>query len=117
MDIRHLMGRVLAIFAIVGLVAAPLVEPTVAMAPSNVAMSDMASMAGDMPCCPDTQKKNDCKDCPLLAICAVKNLAAQPVADAIVLRPVTRFQLAARDDLISDGFDRPPPDHPPRTPV
>ena len=115
MDIRQLIARVLAVFAIAGLVAAPLATPVAAMSPSNVAMSDMASVADEMPCCPDTQKKNDCKDCPLFAICAVKNLAAQPVADAIVPRPVTRFQLLVRDDLMSDGFDRPPPDHPPRT--
>lgn len=115
MDIRHLIGRVLAILAIVGLVAVPLVAPAAAMGPSNVAMSNMASMAGDMPCCPDTQKKSDCKDCPLLAICGLKNLATRPIADAILVRPAKHYQLAVHDDLMSDGLNRPPPDHPPRT--
>jgi hypothetical protein len=115
MDIRHLIGRVLAVLAIVGLVATPLALPVASIGSSNVAMSDMASMTDEMPCCPDTQKKNDCKDCPLLAICAVKNLASQPIADAMVVRPAKHYQLAIHDDLMSDGLDRPPPDHPPRT--
>ena len=115
MSFRCLIGHFLAVVAIVGLVAAPLVSPAAAMGPSNVAMSDMASMAGDMPCCPDTQKKNDCKDCPLLAICMLKNLAAHPVADAVVERPVKHYRPAVYDDLLSDGLDCPPPDHPPRT--
>lgn len=115
MGFRRLIGYLLAVFVIAGLVVAPLARPVAAMGVSDVGISDMASMADDMPCCPDTQKKNDCKDCPLLAICVVKNLAAQPLADAIVLRPVKHLQLAARNDLMSDGFDRPPPDHPPRT--
>ncbi|BEV47457.1 hypothetical protein [Afipia carboxidovorans] len=117
MGFRRLMGYLLAVFVIAGLIVAPLARPVAAMGVSAVAMSKMASMADDMPCCPDTQKKNDCADCPLLAICVVKNLAAQPVADAIVLRPVKYFQLASHDDVMSDGFDRPPPDHPPRTVV
>jgi hypothetical protein len=115
MEIRHLIGRVLAIFAIAGLVAAPLVSPVAAMGRSNVAMSDMASMVDEMPCCPDTQKKNDCRDCPLLAICTLKNLATHPVADAVVERPAKHYQPAVPDDLMSEGLDRPPPDHPPRT--
>ncbi|WP_442935629.1 hypothetical protein [Nitrobacter sp. NHB1] len=102
---------------IAGLVMAPLVSPVAAMGPSNVAMSGMVSMADEMPCCPDTQKqkKNDCKDCPLLAICMLKNSVTQPVADAIIMRLAKHYQLAAHDDLMSDGLDRPPPDHPPRT--
>lgn len=125
MDIRRLIGRMLAIFAVAGLVAAPLVSPVAAMgrsnvttsnvATSNVAMSDLASMADDMPCCPDTQKKNDCRDCPLLAICTLKNVAAHPVTDVVVERPARHYQPVVPDDLISEGLDRPPPDHPPRT--
>lgn len=117
MGFRRLIGHLLAVFVIAGLVMAPLVSPVAAMGSSNVAMSDMASMSGEMPCCPDTQKqkKNDCKNCPLLAICMLKNLATHPVADAIVVRSAKHYQLAAHDDLMSDGLDRPPPDHPPRT--
>jgi hypothetical protein len=115
MGFRRFIGHLLAVLVIAGLVAAPLVTPVAAMGPSNVQMSDIASMSGDMPCCPDTQKKNDCRDCQLLAICALKNLAAYPAVDAIVVRTASYHQLAAHDDLMSDGLDRPPPDHPPRT--
>lgn len=115
MNFRRLIGRLLAVFVIAGLVMAPFVSPVAAMGPSNVGMSDMASMADEMPCCPDTQKKNDCKDCPLLAICMLKNLTSYPIADAIVLPQARYYQIAVNDDLISDGLDRPPPDHPPRT--
>ncbi|ABE62665.1 conserved hypothetical protein [Nitrobacter hamburgensis X14] len=115
MGFRRLIGHLLAVFVIAGLVVAPLVSPVAAMGSSNVAMSDMASMADEMPCCPDTQKKNDCKDCPLLAICMLKNLVTQPIADAIVVRSFKHYNPAVHDDLISDGLDRPPPDHPPRT--
>ncbi|MBN8975967.1 MAG: hypothetical protein J0I08_05770 [Rhizobiales bacterium] len=115
MSFRRLIGYVLAIFVIAGLVAAPLASPVAAMGPSSVAMSDMASMSGDMPCCPDTQKNKDCKDCPLLAVCMIKNLAARPAVEAVVLRLAKHHQIAAPDDVMSDGLNRPPPDHPPRT--
>jgi hypothetical protein len=115
MGFRRLIGHVLAVFVIAGLVVAPLERPVAAMGPSNVAMSGIASMSGDMPCCPDTQNKNDCKDCPLLATCAVKTFATQPAADATAVHPDRYHRLALHDDLMSDGFDRPPPDHPPRT--
>ncbi|WP_439924636.1 hypothetical protein [Nitrobacter sp. JJSN] len=115
MGFRCFIGRLLAIFVIAGLVAAPLGTPVVAMGSSTVAMSDLASMSDDMPCCPDTQKNKDCKDCPLLAICALKSFATQSAVDAIAVRPTRHHQLAGRDDLMSDGVDRPPPDHPPRT--
>lgn len=117
MSFRRLIGSVLAVFVIAGLVVAPLASPVGAMGPSNAAMLDMASMSGDMPCCPDTQKNKDCKDCPLLAVCMMKNLAAHPAVEAVVLRPAGRHQIAALDDVMNDALNRPPPDHPPRTPV
>lgn len=115
MEFLRLIGRLLSIFVIAGLVAAPLVRPVAAVQVSAVAMSDMAPMADDMPCCPDTQKNKDCKDCPLLAICVVKILAANPAADAIAVHSDRYLQLVVHDDPVSDGVDRPPPDHPPRT--
>jgi hypothetical protein len=117
MGFRRFIGRLLAIFAIAGLIAAPLVSPVAAMGSSIVATSDMASMSDEMPCCPDTQKSKDCKDCPLLAICALKTFTTHAAADAIAVRPARHHELAVHDDLMSDGVDRPPPDHPPRTPV
>lgn len=115
MTLRRLIGQLLAVLVIVGLLVAPLASPVAAMGASSAAMSDMAAMSGDMPCCPDTQKNNDCKDCPLLAICMLKNLAAHPAVEAIVLRPASHHQILAPDDVMNDGLNRPPPDHPPRT--
>lgn len=114
MRFRRLFGYLLAVFVVAGLVAAPLASPVAAIGLSNGAITEMVSMTGDMPCCPDTQKNKDCKDCPLLAICALKTVAAHSAADPIVLRPARYHQIAAHDDLTRDGLDRPPPDHPPR---
>ena len=115
MNFRHLVGHLLAVFVIAGLVAAPLASPVAAMGPSSAAMSDMASMSGDMSCCPDAQKNKDCKDCPLLAVCMMKNLAAHPTVEAVILRPAKHHQIAVLDDSMNDGVNRPPPDRPPRT--
>jgi hypothetical protein len=115
MEFLRLIGRLLSIFVIAGLVAAPLVRPVVAAQVSAVAISDMAPMADDMQCCPDTQKNKDCKDCPLLAICVVKILAANPAAYVIAVHSDRYLQLVVHDDPMNDGIDRPPPDHPPRT--
>src|SRR5260370_16830974 len=69
MNLYRLLGRLLAVFVIVGLVAAPLVTPAAAKRLPVGEMSDMAAMSGDMPCCPDGQKNKSCQDCPLVAIC------------------------------------------------
>lgn len=122
MDIRRFMARLLAILVIAGLVTAPLVTPAAAHRLSAVAMSDMtmsdtATMSGDMPCCPDQPSSNDCHDCAIVAMCISIFMQANPdmAAAAILIRQPTRTSLAAHDDALSDGLDRPPPDHPPRT--
>lgn len=115
MGFRRLFGHLLAIFVIAGLIAAPLAFPVAAMGASTSAIFNMASMSDDMPCCPDTQKNKDCKDCPLFAICVLKTLPTHPAADATAVRPDRYHQLVVHDDLMFDGIDRPPPDHPPRT--
>src|ERR1700694_6198831 len=80
MNLRRLIGRLLAVFVIVGLVAAPLVTPAAAKRLSVGEMSDMAAMPGDMPCCPDGQKNNSCQDCPLVAMCMVTIAQAEPTS-------------------------------------
>src|SRR3979490_3328276 len=69
MNLRRLIGRLLAVFVIVGLAAAPLVSPVAAERLSVGETSDMVAMSGDMQCCPDEQKNNSCEDCPLVAMC------------------------------------------------
>jgi hypothetical protein len=112
----------LAVLVIAGLVTAPLVTPEAAQrlsaaTMSDITMNDMAMMSGDMPCCPDQQPSNDCHDCALVAMCISTFMQANPdmAAAAILIRQPTRTLLAAHDDALSDGLDRPPPDHPPRT--
>jgi hypothetical protein len=115
MNFRRLLGRLLAIFVIAGLVTVPLVTPAAAKRLPIAAMTDMAMMSGDMPCCPDGQTNNKCQDCPLVAMCMLTVAQAEPSSTYGV--PVS-FQIRslffALDDLRADGLIRAPPDHPPR---
>lgn len=115
MDFCRLISRLLAVFAIVGLIVSPLTTPAAAKLLSAAEMSDMSTMSADMPCCPDTQKSDDCKDCPLRAMCTLNVAQAEPPIPTGVLAPLpTRKLFSAFDDRIADSFDRPPPDQPPR---
>ena len=115
MNLRRLIGRLLAMLIIVGLVAAPLVPSAAAKRLTVIEMSDMSAMAGDMPCCPDGQNK-DCTDCPLLAMCMLTIAQAEPPVASGVRAPLpTRRLFSAFNDLIADGLIGSPPDHPPRT--
>jgi hypothetical protein len=115
MNLRRLIGRLLAVFVIVGLVAAPLVTPAAAKRLPVGEMSDMADMSGDMPCCPDGQKNNSCQDCPLVAMCMLTIVQAEPsLTNGIQVSFQTRRLSFALVDLIADGLVGAPPDHPPR---
>ncbi len=117
MNLRPLIGQLLAMFVIVGLVAAPLVTPAAAKRLAVTEMSDMSAMAGDMPCCPDGQNK-DCTDCLLLAMCMLTIAQAEPPVSSGVRPPLpTRRLYSAFNDLIADGLIRSPPDHPPRSSI
>jgi hypothetical protein len=115
MNLYRLIGRLLAVFVIVGLVAAPLVTPAAAKRLLVGEMSDMAAMSGDMPCCPDGQKNKSCQDCPLVAICMLTIALANPSpTSAIQVSFLTRTLSFALVDLTADGLIGAPPDHPPR---
>ena len=112
MNLRRLIGRLLAVFVIVELVAAPLVTPAAA---KWLSVGDMAAMAGDMPCCPDGQKNKSCQDCPLVATCMLTIAQADPSpTSGIQVFFQTRRLSFALVDLIADGLIGAPPDHPPR---
>ena len=116
MNVRRLIGRLLAVFVIVGLVAAPLVTPAAAKRLAVAEMTDMSAMSGDMPCCPDGQKNNGCHDCPLVAMCMLTIVQAEPPLASGIRAPLpTRSLFSVLDDLIVDGLIGSPPDHPPRT--
>ena len=75
----------------------------------------MAAMSGDMPCCPDGQKNKSCQDCPLVAMCMLTIVQAEPSATkGIQVSLQTRKLSFALVDLIGDGLIGAPPDHPPR---
>ena len=112
MNLRRLIARLLAVFVIVGLVAAPLVTPAAA---KRLAVSDMAAMSGDMQCCPDGQKNKGCQDCPLVAMCMLTIAQAEPSPTNGIQVSFQAHRLSfALVDLIADGLVGSPPDHPPR---
>jgi hypothetical protein len=112
MNLRRLIARLLAVFVIVGLVAAPLVTPAAA---KRLAVSDMAAMSGDMQCCPDGQKNKGCQDCPLVAMCMLTIAQAEPSpTNGIQVSFQAHRQSFALVHLIADGLVGSPPDHPPR---
>ena len=118
MNFRRLLGRLLAIFVIAGLIAAPLVTPAAAKRLSPAEMTDMSAMTGDMPCCPDGQKDNNCHDCPLVAMCMLTIAQAEPSStNGVPVSFRTRSLFFALDDLRADGLIGAPPDHPPRTSI
>jgi hypothetical protein len=115
MNLRRLIGRLLAVLVIAGLVAAPLVTPAAAKRLPVAEMSDMSAMSGDMPCCPDGQKNKSCPDCPLVAMCMMTIAPAEPFpTNAIQIIFQTRTLSYVLIDLFADGLIGDPPDHPPR---
>ena len=115
MNFRRLIGRLLAVFVIVGLVAAPLVAPAAAKRLPVAEMSDMSAMSSDMPCCPDGQQNKSCPDCPLVAMCMMTIAPVEPFpTNAIPVTFQTRRLSFSLVDLIADGLMGTPPDHPPR---
>ncbi|MGO4713758.1 hypothetical protein [Bradyrhizobium sp. 2TAF24] len=123
MRVRRWLRFLLAALVTAGLTIAPLALPAVAKSlspaggsPAVMApMTDMSDMdMADMPCCPDKQKSDDCRDCPLMAMCMLKVLQTGPIVTAGQHEPNVREQLHPRDDLMAEGLTRPPPDQPPR---
>jgi hypothetical protein len=117
MKFRRLIGRLFAVFVIAGLVAA-LVAPAAAMRLPVGEISDMATLSGGMPCCPDGQNNNGCRDCSLVAMCMMT--MAQAESSSTIGIPVsfqTHGLYDALDDLFVDSLLGSPPDHPPRTSV
>jgi hypothetical protein len=118
MDIRRTIGRLLAVFVIAGLAFAPMVTPATAKGAASAVTVDMSAMSADMPCCPDEQKSDGCKDCPLLALCMLTVAQMTPApAGGIQTAVGTRRLSFALYDLQADGLAGVPPDHPPRTSI
>jgi len=106
------LGRLLAILLIAGLVFAPF-SPRAKSA--EAAPMAAAEMSTEMPCCPDNPAPVDCDQCPLMAICMVKNFQEPSSAGVIEIRPVTVRLMAPRSDPAADGLNYLPPPRPPRS--
>jgi hypothetical protein len=119
MNARRFLRLLLAVLVTAGLTVAPLAAPVAAAGhdASAAGMMSMEDMSADMPCCPESQKQNDCKDCPWLAICMAKVLQSEPTTDGLQLRTVGSRTLRPGDEPLIAGLTRPPPDQPPRSPV
>src|ERR1700756_1813515 len=110
------LNLLIALSVAAGLVSMPFASMHAKSGTPVVTSSDeMEAMAEDMPCCPHEQKSKACEDCPLLGICLAKSTHINPAASAILLdRTFIHAVLLGADDVIADGLERPPPDHPPR---
>lgn len=115
MNLRRIIGRMLAVFVIVGLAFAPLVTPAATKRVTAVEMTDMSAMSADMPCCPDGHKTDSCKDCPLIAMCMLTVAQAEPASNGAAQISFQPQRLSfAFEDLAADGLVGTPPDQPPR---
>jgi hypothetical protein len=79
-------------------------------------MADGMKMVDSMPCCPDQTKAKDCDSCPFVALCMLSISLPVPSSTGVLIeRDALRTAFAAIDDLLIDGLDAKPPDHPPRS--
>jgi hypothetical protein len=122
---KSLLSHLLAVLAILGLMAAPAVAGRmtaqskaahVAMT-THVAMTDMASMAHAMPCCPhEKQKLPDCeKNCPFVALCAAQCVSAIPAQSHFLVRKMAQAEpIHPHNDVRRHQRSEAPPQRPPR---
>jgi hypothetical protein len=117
---RSILSRLLSVLMIVSLLAAStmILSSAGPMDDASMAgMSDTASLADGMPCCPHEKPAlPDCqKSCPLAVLCMAKCFPGGPAAAAFI--PV-RYAVAdvktPRDDVWRDRLPDPPPLKPPR---
>jgi hypothetical protein len=128
-----ILTRLLAVFLIAGLFAAPLSASLAAAGDSMAAMSmtgdmgmasamDMAGdmtgdmgMTGDMPCCPDKQMPADCDKCALMAICMNQTLQALPSYVFAEIVPLRMRSVVPPSDPKMESLGYSPPPRPPRS--
>jgi hypothetical protein len=117
MHLRRFVNFWIMVLVAAGLVSAPLV-PVFIKPVTAAATDEMMAMAADTPCCPDQTKEKDCASCPFVALCMLGvSLPAPSGTGSLIQRDALRTAFAGADDLLIDGLDAKPPDHPPRTNV
>jgi hypothetical protein len=118
-----ILSRLLAVFLIAGLFAAPLSASLAAAGDSMPAMSMTGDtgmtgemgMTGDMPCCPDKQMPADCDKCALMAICMNKTLQALPSYVFVEIVPSRMRSVVPPSDPKMESLGYSPPPRPPRS--
>jgi hypothetical protein len=124
-----ILSRLLAVFLIAGLFAAPLSASLAAAGDSMAAMSMTGAMdmtaemgmaaamdvTGDMPCCPVKQMPADCDKCALMAICMNQTLQALPSYVFTEIVPSTMRILVPPSDPKMESLGYSPPPRPPRS--
>jgi hypothetical protein len=118
-----ILSRLLAVFLIAGLFAAPLSASLAAAGDSMPAMSMTGDtgmtgemgMTGDMPCCPDKQMPADCDKCALMAICMNKTLQALPSYVVVEIVPSRMRSVVPPSDPKMESLGYSPPPRPPRS--
>jgi hypothetical protein len=129
MNFCRLLGRLVAVLAIIGLALAPVARPAMAAGTmSDESMSAMTddmsmsatadAMAGDMPCCPSKAPTPiDCDKCVFMAACAAKCFSGLTVALFQPFFAASAGFAHPQNDFWPDDLGHPPPDHPPRTSI
>jgi hypothetical protein len=118
-----ILSRLLAVFLIAGLFAAPLSASLAAAGDSMPAMGMTGAMSmtgemgmtGDMPCCPDKQMPADCDKCALMAICMNKTLQALPSYVVVEIVPSRMRSVVPPSDPKMESLGYSPPPRPPRS--
>ena len=113
--IRSTLAKLLVAIAVVGILVAPFGRQAAAgQALAQATMAGGATMAGDMPCCPEQAPVQDCaKHCPLMALCATQ-LMHTSLGVAINLSMTLLARPAPTSDALLAGLGDHPPPKPPR---
>lgn len=118
MKVCALVPRLLAIIAVLSLLTAPMVMPSIAATmdeASAAAKAETTSMSDDMPCCPHDQPAlPDCsKSCPFAVLCTGMFFPANSAAFVPVRLAVVDVKMPG-DDIGRELLRDPPPPKPPR---
>lgn len=106
------LRRLLPLFAVVGLLFAPLAAP---QAVAQTGVSSSSTLADDMPCCPPEKPglPNCAKTCPLMAICLAKCVRGLPVLAILTVPAALAKRIAPAIETRRDGLSPGPLSRPP----
>jgi hypothetical protein len=117
--LRLAIPRLLAAFAILGLLLAPLAGPATAMPAGTMTMADdhgAMDMSADMPCCPNKGSLPDCaKDCPLMALCLAGSVLNLPASGGLLMPLELASLVFPGNEPGLPGLNHGPPPRPPKT--